>query len=533
MQAQIIDGHIVFNVPYHLNHLPKSAGARWHSASKTWRAKANKLTAGAVMANFPVGEIDPAISELLGTSVEIKPLGIDPQDVLKGVELKIHQDLAVRKAWNKHSYAMFHVMGAGKTLSAISLFNLRREHGMVDQLLVVCPTSVKGVWPKEFDRYSNIPVDCQILESGNTVKKFEGFPMLVVGVEALSQGNAFTYAIHFVKRGRTMVIVDESSRIKNYDAIRTERCWELGEEAVHRLILTGTSVTQGLQDLYAQMRFVDPTVIGELSYYSFRNKYCVMGGFEQRKIVGYRNVEELLERIKPYCDVIRKEDMKGMPDKTYTVREVKATPAQVKACKELAREMKTTLGDKEISVQNALEAMLRFQQIAGGFEPDGTPLPTNPKMSELVALLDEFDGKALIWARYLPELNAIEAELEKNWPGSTLKMSGAVKSEDRQPMVDQFQTDPKKRFFIANQSTGGIGLTLTAATLSVYYSNTFSLEDRLQSEDRNHRIGQEYPVTYVDLKSDLKVDQMLLDALTNKKSLSEYVSGALRVDDLL
>jgi SNF2 family DNA or RNA helicase len=372
-----------------------------------------------------------------------------------------------------------------------------------------------------------------VLEAGAKLRTFDNFPVLVVGVEALSQGNAFLHVMQFLKGKRAMAIVDESSRIKNYDAIRTERCWEIGEQANHRMALTGTSVTQGLQDLYAQMRFVDPTIIGELSYYSFRNKYCIMGGFEQRKIVGYNNVEELLERIRPYCDVIRKEDMKGMPPKSYQVREVKASPAQVRACKELARDMKTTFGDKTISVQNALEALLRFQQIAGGFEPDGTPLPTNPKLTELVALLEDFDGKALIWARYLPELDLIETELEKNWPGSTLKMNGTVKPEDRQPMVDQFQTDPKKRFFIANQSTGGIGLTLTAATLSVYFSNTFSLEDRLQSEDRNHRIGQENAVLYVDLVSDLRVDRMLAVALSQKKSLSDFVQSNLRVDDLV
>jgi hypothetical protein len=195
--------------------------------------------------------------------------------------------------------------------------------------------------------------------------------------------------------------------------------------------------------------------------------------------------------------------------------------------------MKTELGDKTLTVQNALEALLRFQQIAGGFDHEGEPLTPNPKLTELVALLEDFDGKAIIWARYLPEIARITTELDKRWPGSTSSLWGEVPPESRQRLVDDFQSNPERRFFVTNQATGGKGLTLTAATLSVYYSNTFSLEDRLQSEDRNHRIGQFNAVTYVDLMSDLKVDRHVITALQQKKSVADFASSGLRVDDLV
>jgi SNF2 family DNA or RNA helicase len=326
-----------------------------------------------------------------------------------------------------------------------------------------------------------------------------------------------------------MTIIDESSKIKNHDVERTKKCWLLGEDSPFRLILTGTSVTQGIQDLFSQMFFVDPCAIGEVGFYSFRNKYCVMGGFENNKIVGYDRVEELMNKIRPFCDVVRKGDMKDLPPKTYQVRRVRSTAAQIKACKELAKEMSTELHGVEITIQNALEGLLRFQQISGGHMPDGTPLPTNPKMEELIEVLDDFDGKAIIWARYLPEIKAIRDRLEKKWPGSTLMLCGEVPPAERQPMVDLFQSDSGKRFFVSNQATGGVGLTLTAATLSVYFSNTFSLEDRLQSEDRNHRIGQLNAVTYVDLISDLKVDSLVMAAIVNKKDLADYVSSELKL----
>jgi len=531
MNVTLEGGHIVFRVSYHESQKAKSAGARWHAASRTWRAKPSRLTAAAVVANFKEGEYCPTIRDMAGSSVKIPEMLHSPDALIKDRVLRPKQLSAVMKAWPHPGFALFHVMGAGKTLSTIALANLRRSHELIDRLLIICPTSIKGVWKKEIGLYSAMPYDLQVLEAGAKLKPYEGYPALVVGVEALSQGGAAGIAESFVAGGRTMVVVDESSTIKNHDAGRTEKCWEIGQLAAFRLILTGTNVTQGIQDLFAQMYFVDPAIIGELSYYSFRNKYCIMGGFEQRKIVGYRDIGVLFDRIRPYCDVVRKGDMK-LPPKQYQIREVKASPAQIKACKELARDMKTQLGDKMVTTQNALEALLRFQQIAGGFDPDGDPLPSNPKLAELLAILREFDGKAIIWARYLPEIAAITTALDKEWPGACLSMWGATAPESRQMMVDTFQNDPKVRFFVTNQATGGKGLTLTAATLSVYYSNTFSLEDRLQSEDRNHRIGQENEVTYVDLKSDLKVDTLVLNALLNKKEVADYVGDNLRIDDL-
>ena len=536
IKAEIKDGWIVFNTTFADNWRSKACGARFHPSTKKWRAKPSRLTAAAILSNFSEEEVELAIRLLAGESVQVPELQFEPAKTLKIVTPTEHQGRAIRKAWPHAGFALFHVMGAGKTVSTIAIANLRRAHGLIDQVLVIAPTSVKGVWSKEYDRYSNMEQEVFVLDAGEQIpKKFSGFPIVVGGIESLSQGSGFDKMLEFIRRGRTMVVVDESSSIKNHSAGRTEKAHLLGEDAAFRLILTGTNVSQGIADLYAQMYFVDPSIIGELSYYSFRNKYCVMGGFEQRKIVGYNNVEHLFSRIRPFCDVVRKKDMKGLPEKSYQIREVKASAEQVRMCKELAKEMKTQMGDKTISVQNTLEALLRFQQIAGGFDPDGVPLPTNPKMTELMNVLEDFDGKAIIWARYLPEVAGITAALEKQWPGSTLTLTGAIKSDERQAMVDEFQSNPDYRWFVVNQATGAKGLTLTAATLAVYYSNTFSHEDRSQSEDRCHRMGQEYPVTYVDLVSNLKVDKLVTTALAMKKDVAEYANNSLTltIDNLL
>jgi SNF2 family DNA or RNA helicase len=256
-----------------------------------------------------------------------------------------------------------------------------------------------------------------------------------------------------------------------------------------------------------------------------------MGGFEQRKIVGYKDTELLLDKMRPYTDVILKGEMK-LPAKQYQIREVKSTAEQIRACKELAREMTTELAGETITVQNTLEAMLRYQQIAGGHLPDGTRLGKIPKLTELLALLEEFDGKAIIWARYLPEVSLIAETLDKIYPDSVIIITGDVPPPDRQPLVDIFQENPTKRWLVANQATASKGLTITAATLAVYYSNTFSLEDREQSEDRNHRHGQHNEVMYIDLISDLKVDKTVVTAIANKKDVADYVKENLRGDGL-
>lgn len=478
--------------------------------------------------------LDGGISPVSGGEVVVIPKKVAIKSI-SYVGFEDTYDLVMKNPHHNFVANGIVVHNSGKTLASMALANLRFNYALIDQLLIVCPTSIKGVWKKEYDRYSAIPFDMQVLEAGDKLKRTWAHPfrILVVGIEALSQGGASDVAAEFIRLGKTMIIMDESSRIKNHEAKRTETCCELADATVFRLALTGTNVTQGLHDLYSQMYFINPYAIGEASFYSFRNRYCVMGGFENNKVIGYKEVEGLLDKVRPHCDVIRKKDMTGLPEKSYQIRKVKATPAQVKACKELAKEMKTTLGDKEIKVANALEALLRFQQISGGHMPDGTPLPTNPKLAELVALLADFDGKAIIWARYVPEILAITEALNKEWPGSAVALYGEVAPPDRQPLVDKWSASDVQRFVVSNQSVGGMGLTMIAATLTVYYSNTFSLEERLQSEDRNHRMGQVNNVLYVDLVSDLRVDRLVIGALENKKDLADYVNDNLTVDDLI
>lgn len=530
----------MFRLPFFENHIAKSAGARWNEPSKTWVAPLNELVASHVVNCLPPDMVSEEIHRLCRPSVLIPPLSCDPSSVLKGVRLIPRQLEGVIKAWPLPGFALFWVMGTGKTLSSIALAGLRHKYGLIQKLLVICPTSIKGVWAKEFDRYAGFPHTLHVCELGKPMLrglKSSPFPVLVVGVEAMSVKSGPEICKEFLSGGMSMTILDESSRIKHHNAKRTESVLELYQESQYRLALTGTNITQGLQDLYTQMQFVEPRAIGEISYYSFRNKYCVMGGHKEKKIVGYTKTDILMNKVRPYCDVIRKSDMKDLPPKSYQIREVQASREQKEICKDLRNHLRLVIEDKNNEVKNVLEAMLRAQQVAGGFDDEGNPLSSNPKMKELLELLEDFDGKAVIWARFLPEIEAIRAALNAEYPGSVMVMTGNTPQEARQSMVDIFQKSSVLRFFVSNHSVGGAGITLTSATLAVYYSNTFNLEDRLQSEDRIHRIGQMHPCMYVDISSDLAVDKSLIESIARKSSLANFVSYSLSqggsIDSLL
>lgn len=536
MEIKEQNGYAIFkDVPFHLNYKVKDCGASWSKSSHTWKVKLDKVTAKCILDNFK--ECPDSIKAFLAPDVVIPPLIFNINSTLSGIKLKPNQINGINKAWGHTGFALFWVMGAGKTLSTMAIANARYAIGLIDRLLIICPTSIKGVWMQEYRKYSATSFEIQVMESGYILKNYKEdvFKIFIIGIEAFSQGKAIDEAVKFISSGKCMTVLDESSTIKNYSSIRTKNCLHLASNSLFKLILTGTNITKGIEDLYSQMNFVDPTAIGEPSYICFKSKYLIYGGFEGRKVIGYRNVEELMDKIAPYCDVILKSDM-GLPEKQYEKRVVNISDRQMLACRELKRELQTVLNDKDFQVKNVLETMVRVQQIVGGHTPEGEVIKcNNNKIRELISILEEFDGKAIIWARFVPEVNLILNEIQSVFgDDSARKIDGSIEPLERQEVANDFQNCPDFRFIVINQQTGSMGLTLTEATLSIYYSNTFNLGDRLQSEDRNHRIGQHNIVKYVDLVAgNVGIDKTILKAIEHKQNIADFVSSSLRVDDII
>jgi SNF2 family DNA or RNA helicase len=522
-----------------------------------------------VYENFSTKEIAPKVDEFMRQKLEEHtPLEPFPASHQFRIHPPFdgpmeHQRRVLDMSWGKKEFAVFHEMGCGKSLTAISLASARWEASHIQGLLVVCPTAIKFNWQKEIDKHwpETSRYSSYVLYPDNMsrvhewmVDDVQACKILVVGVESLSQGTAWTVANRFLEMFPSMMVVDESSRIKTpykYDkkqqkvraGVRTYRCVQLGKLASYRLAMTGTSVTQGLQDLYSQFEFLNPNIIGSPNYYAFRNAYCIMGGAMGKKIVGYQNTQKLFRLLAPYVDVCRLDDVADIPEFATNEIVVSLTQHQRRLMKQLKEEMVAEYGDRHLAINTALEYMLRAQQIVGGFMPirredahllrkseskyESVPLEESPKLDAALEWAQEIPHKGIIWARFVPEIQRIKHELDK-LDIDCVTFYGDTAEEERQRAVREFEDpDSPVKIFLGNPATGGIGIDLIQGTRVLYYSNSFSLETRLQSMARSRRLGQTKGGEYTDLISNAQIDLHIVRALNRKMSISDYAREML------
>jgi len=437
-------------------------------------------------------------------------------------------------------------MGTGKSKVLVDNMAMLYDKGRINGALIIAP---KGVYNNWFTQ--EIPIHLvshiqptMVLWTASTSKTkdkeyqslFEtghDLHILIMNVEALSTKKGLDFAAKFMSCHKTMLAVDESTTIKNPTAKRTKSILQLGKQAEYRRILTGSPVTKSPLDLYTQCAFLDEFLLGFNSFYAFRNRYAHMveknfGGRRVQLIASYQRLDELSENIKGFSYRVLKEDCLDLPEKIYTRREIELTEEQSKAYATMKSAALALLKGKMATAPHVLTQMMRLHQITCGHlkNDDGTTTKLkNNRMKELLSLLEEVEGKVIIWANYIYDIeNIVETINEVYGKDSIVQYYGAVKSEDRQEAITKFQ-DPnsKVRFFVGNPQTAGYGITLTAASNVVYYSNGYDLEKRLQSEDRAHRIGQKKSVTYVDLIAPKTVDEKIVKALRKKMSIANTI----------
>lgn len=459
-----------------------------------------------------------------------------------------HQLQCLEKAWAKPYFALFMDMGTGKSKVLIDNTAMLYDHGKIQGALIVAPKGVYRNWLiKELPQHmpDHIPYVCVAWSPEQTQKKAAELQtlfskdaklrVLVMNVEAFSTKRGAQFADQFVRSlgGECLVAVDESTTIKNRGAARTKALTKVAGQASYRRVLTGSPITKSPLDLFSQCEFLVKNALGHTSYWSFQARYCklvrrTMGAHSFNQIVGYQNLGELNEIIEPFSFRVRKEDCLDLPDKVYLRREVELTPEQKHVYETMKRAAIAELEGSVISASTVLTQLLRLQQICSGFvnTDDGSfkELPSN-KLQELMDVVEETDGKIIIWANFTHNIKAIAEALAKEYgEDSVATYYGDTAADDRQQIVTKFQ-DPANplRFFVGQPRTGGYGLTLTEAKTVIYYSNGFDLEVRLQSEDRAHRIGQKSNVTYVDIVVPGTVDEKILVALRNKINIATQV----------
>ena len=458
-----------------------------------------------------------------------------------------HQMTALEKSWNRETYAYFMEMGTGKTKVLIDNLAMLYDKGKVDGALIVAPKGVIGTWYNQ-ELPSHLPDHIEnvtVLWQPNITKKQqekldslfepeESLHILIMNVEALSTTKGRDFAAKFLSSHNTLMAIDESTTIKNPGAKRTKNILKLSEDAKYRRIMTGSPVTKNPLDLYSQCEFLSPWLLDFTSYYAFRNRYAEMKtiyahGRSVQVVDKFKNLGELSDQLKNFSYRVLKEDCLDLPDKIYMKRNIKLSPDQNKLYMQMKETALANLNGKQVTTVNALTQLMRLHQITcGHFTADDgtTQLIANNRIDELMDVLEEVEGKAIIWAHYQYDIHAIIKNIVKEYgPGSVVDYYGLTPQDERQPNIKKFQDDPRCRFMVGTPSTGGYGITLTAANTVIYYSNGYDLEKRLQSEDRAHRIGQQKSVTYVDLICDETVDEKIVEALRKKINIASEVLG--------
>ena len=458
-----------------------------------------------------------------------------------------HQLKALEMSWDKKCFAYFMEMGTGKSKVLIDNSAILYDHGKINGVLIVAP---KGVYKNWYS--SEIPTHLPdhieknvVLWQANITKQQQknlntlfktgtDLHILIMNVESLSTKKGVDFAYKFINSHETLMAVDESTTIKNPEAKRTKNIVELGKNAKYKRILTGSPVTKSPLDLYKQCEFLDPWLLDHTSWYTFRTRYAIMknmsfNGRTFQKVVGYKNLGELSEKLKPFSNRVLKDDCLDLPKKTFMKRIVQLTPDQFKVYEQMKKEALAILNGKMLTTSNALTQLMRLQQITCGHfkSDDGTVQQVKSnRIDELIDVLNEIEGKVVVWAHWQNDvkqiIKAIVNEFDQN---SFVDYYGLTPQEERQQNIKRFQEDEDCRFFIGTPQTGGYGITLTAASNMIYYSNGYDLEKRQQSEARIDRIGQTKPMTYIDIICEDTVDDRIVKALRKKVNIASQVMG--------
>ena len=459
-----------------------------------------------------------------------------------------HQITALEKSWDKDEYGYFMEMGTGKSKVLVDNIAMLYDKGKINAALIIAPKGVYRNWfSGEIPNHLASHIDHKtVLWTATTSKAKDkeyqqlfkidyDLHILIMNVEAFSTKKGLEFATKFLNCHNTIMAIDESTTIKTPTAKRTKAILTLGKIAKYRRILTGSPVTKSPLDLYTQCNFLHEELLGFNSYYTFRNRYATMidrnfGGRRVQIVGGYKRLDELSDSLKKFSYRVLKEDCLDLPPKVYIQREVELSDEQKQIYSTMKSAALAQLKGKMATAPHVLTQLMRLHQISCGHlknDDDTITEIKNNRMSELLDVLDEVEGKVIIWANYVYDIKQIVKAISKKYgEDSIVQYYGAVQADIRQKNIEKFQ-DPESdaRFFVGNPQTGGYGITLTAANNVIYYSNGYDLEKRLQSEDRAHRIGQQKSVTYVDFITPKTVDEKIVKALRKKMNIATEIMG--------
>jgi hypothetical protein len=465
-----------------------------------------------------------------------------------------HQNKAFSLARGKKAFGYFMEQGTGKTKvlldDAADLHLNGGSQGRIDTLVVVAPNGVHAQWVNEqvpthlspivsySAAYTGAALSPEERENMSKTLKFKGgLRIFCVHIDSLSHKNGQEFLRQILLSGNCMLAIDESSRIKSDASKRTKALIELGRIAKYRRIMTGTPISQGAEDLYSQFMFLDQDILGYGSFYAFRNHFCRLGGWQNKKIVGYVNEQELMDKLDSHTYRVLKDDCLDLPERNYIKREVLLHPEQRKMYEQLRKDFFLELDTGTLTAKMAAQRITRLQQVVNGFiwknakKDKYTGVIVEPflyqefpqnRVQACIDIINEShpDTKLIVWIKFQGDYKLLSEAFEKEGIGFT-DYVGATAPEDRPEHIRRFREDPNCKVFLSTPRAGGIGLNLTCASEVIWFSRDWSLENELQANDRVHRIGQHKVVNYHFLTSPRTVDEKIDKALRSKQSVAD------------
>ncbi|MFC5543310.1 DEAD/DEAH box helicase [Ureibacillus suwonensis] len=422
--------------------------------------------------------------------------------------------------------ALLMEMGTGKTITSIAITGALYLKDKIRRVLVVAPLSIVGVWDEEFGKFADFDYTLAVL-SGSGTKKADTLRHIrgaSLQVAVVNYESAWRLEKEILAWQPDLIIADEGHKIKTHNIAASKALHRIGAKASYRLLLTGTVITNKAIDVFSQYKFLNTAIFGG-SFYVWRNRYFDMTGYGNHTPVLKRSMEQdLMRRLHSIAFRATKAECLDLPEMTDIVRYVELESAALRVYRDLVKDSYAELSQSEVTVTNILTRLLRLSQLTGGFigDDDGNAPQriSTAKQSALEDIIDEAqqEGKKLvIIARFISEINAICKLLDKQGIGYSCIMGGV---KDRKEQVSAFQNNPDIQVFVGQIATAGLGITLTAASTMVFYSEDYSMSNFEQAKARIHRVGQKENCTYIYLVAKGTVDEKVLEALRSKADLA-------------
>lgn len=485
------------------------------------------------------------------------------------LKLMKQQIAALSKASGKEAFAFFMEQGTGKTATIIAEAELEFSNGNIDALIVVAPKGVHISWVKrELPKTISVEYRAAYYLSGNAKakkeveklfdKRYDGdvpvLKILTINYDALITKEGWAVVQRFLRSHlKVYGALDESTRIKNPSSKRTGRCMMMQPHLKVRRIATGTPVADSPISAFQQMEWLESGLLGTTSYRAFVSEYAELvpddgylmrhiqkkqqadpsARFKKPQIIArdetgrpiWRNLDKLQKLLEPHSYRALKKDCLDLPPKIYETVYFELDKKHMRLYEKTKQEMRIVV-EEDLLTFNKLTIITKLQQITSGFIKVGDEhagLDNKQRLNALLEIIEDVSGSVVIWAKFRHEIDAVATALRED--GHTVvEYHGGTSNKDREYAIDSFQSG-ESRFFVGHQKAAGIGLTLTAANTVIYFSNDYSAEERLQSEDRCHRIGTTKAVTYIDLVALDTIDERIAEILQSKNEAAKLLMG--------